>query len=85
MNHFKDFVLQHFVVVAPTKSSVTRLSITVLVVAVERIREIRVTAAIYIAFISNTNVTISENRSVIWVVASSVLVVSVSHLLFQVQ
>ena len=89
MNHFEYFVLQHFVVVTvcrPAERSVTRLSIAVLAVAVERTRKIRGTAVIRVAFVRNINVmSTSESRSVICLVVSGVLMVDVGHFLFQVQ
>jgi len=89
MDHFEYFVLQHFVVLPiyhPAEGSVTRLSICVLAVAIERMRKIRAAAVIGVAFVINNNVmTTPESRSVIWMVESGISIVGVSHLLFQVQ
>jgi len=88
MNHSEYLVLQHFVILpacCPAECSVTCLSIAVLAVAVERTWKTRVTAVISIAFVRNRNVRTSEIRSVVWTVVSSVSIVGVGHLLFQVQ
>jgi hypothetical protein len=91
MNHSEDFVLDHSVissVYCSAERSITRLSVDILRVAVERIGKVRVTAVIRVAFIMNTNiVAISETRPEICSVISGMdmLIVGDSHLLLQVQ
>jgi hypothetical protein len=86
MNHSEDFVLHHSVIVSPAERSVTRLSVGVLPVAVERMGKGRATVVIRVTFVSNINIVATpESRSVTCIVVNGLRIAGDGHLLLQVQ